>query len=234
MGAERLPMQRVRDVLRLKNEGPSDRRIARACGMGVGTASEYVERARRAGVSWPLPSELDDRARSRRGCSRWRRSAGRGCPPTIGRSSRGSRAAGWRYTCCGRSTGWSTERAGTATASAASCIGGGRASFGRRCGRCTGRARSSLWTSRASGRRSWTAGRASWSRSSLSWGSSRRPPPQLEPRGPLEPSPLLPGREHSHLVRGRQLRVADTAAKALSPVRAGAMLSAAEGASIVW
>jgi len=55
-------MRRVRDVLRLKNEGLSHRRIARACGMGVGTVSEYVERARRAGVSWPLPSELDDPA----------------------------------------------------------------------------------------------------------------------------------------------------------------------------
>jgi transposase len=30
--------------------------------MGVGTVSEYVERARRAGVSWPLPCELDDAA----------------------------------------------------------------------------------------------------------------------------------------------------------------------------
>jgi transposase len=60
MGAERLPMRRVRDVLRLKNERLSHRRIARACGMGVGTVSEYVERARRAGVSWPLPPELDD------------------------------------------------------------------------------------------------------------------------------------------------------------------------------
>ena len=62
MGAERLPMRRVRDVLRLKNERLSHRRIAQACGMGVGTVSEYVERARRAGVSWPLPAELDDAA----------------------------------------------------------------------------------------------------------------------------------------------------------------------------
>jgi len=60
MGAERLPMRRVRDVLRLKNERLSHRRIAQACGMGVGTVSEYVERARRAGVGWPLPTGLDD------------------------------------------------------------------------------------------------------------------------------------------------------------------------------
>jgi transposase len=30
--------------------------------MGVGTVSEYVERARRAGVCWPLPVDLDDAA----------------------------------------------------------------------------------------------------------------------------------------------------------------------------
>jgi hypothetical protein len=35
-------MRRVRDVLRLKNERLSHRRIAQACGMGVGTVSEYV------------------------------------------------------------------------------------------------------------------------------------------------------------------------------------------------
>jgi transposase len=30
--------------------------------MGVGTVSEYLERARRAGVGWPVPGELDDAA----------------------------------------------------------------------------------------------------------------------------------------------------------------------------
>ena len=62
MGAERLPMRRIRDVLRLKHERLSHRRIAQACGMGVGTVSEYLERARRAGLTWPLPPELDDAA----------------------------------------------------------------------------------------------------------------------------------------------------------------------------
>ncbi len=36
------------------------RAIAWACGVGVGTVSEYVSRARRAGLSWPLPADLDD------------------------------------------------------------------------------------------------------------------------------------------------------------------------------
>lgn len=64
MGAERLPMRRIREVLRLKYEmGRSQREIARACGMGTGTVSEYLGRARQAGlVSWPLPADVDDSA----------------------------------------------------------------------------------------------------------------------------------------------------------------------------
>jgi len=61
MGAARLPMRRIRDVLRLKYEGGlGHRAIARACGMGVGTVSDYVGRTRSAGLSWPLPADLDD------------------------------------------------------------------------------------------------------------------------------------------------------------------------------
>ena len=62
MGAERLPMRRIREVLRLKHEGLSHRAIARSCGVGVGTVSEYVRRAAEAGVAWPLPAELDEAA----------------------------------------------------------------------------------------------------------------------------------------------------------------------------
>ncbi len=61
MGAERLPMRRIREVLRLKHEsGLRHRAIARACGVGVGTVSEYVRRAAEAGLTWPLPAELDE------------------------------------------------------------------------------------------------------------------------------------------------------------------------------
>ena len=38
------------------------RAIARACRVGVGTVSEYVRRAARAGLEWPLPEELDEAA----------------------------------------------------------------------------------------------------------------------------------------------------------------------------
>jgi len=56
-------MRQIRQVLRLKyDKGLSHRAIAKACSMGTGTVSEYVARARRAGLSWPLPEELDDGA----------------------------------------------------------------------------------------------------------------------------------------------------------------------------
>src|SRR5271169_6673560 len=63
MGARRLPMRQIREILRLKYErGLRNRAIAMACGVGVGTVSEYVSRARQAGVCWPLAPELDDTA----------------------------------------------------------------------------------------------------------------------------------------------------------------------------
>jgi transposase len=61
MGAKRLPMRKLREILRLKYElRMRHRAIARACGVGVGTVSEHVARAREAGLSWPLPNDLDD------------------------------------------------------------------------------------------------------------------------------------------------------------------------------
>jgi transposase len=63
MPALRLPMRRVREILRLKYDcGLSHRAIARGCGVGAGTVSEYLQRARQAGLNWPLPEDLDDAA----------------------------------------------------------------------------------------------------------------------------------------------------------------------------
>lgn len=56
-------MRQFRQVLRLKHEaGLSNRTIARACSVGVGTVSNYVRKAAEVGLSWPLPAELDDAA----------------------------------------------------------------------------------------------------------------------------------------------------------------------------
>jgi len=54
-------MRQVREILRLKYEQRlSHRAIARACGVGLGTVSEYCRRAQQAALGWPLPAEWDD------------------------------------------------------------------------------------------------------------------------------------------------------------------------------
>jgi len=56
-------MRRLREVLRLKYDaGLSHRAIAQACTVGLGTVSTYLQRATAAGLSWPLPDDLDDAA----------------------------------------------------------------------------------------------------------------------------------------------------------------------------
>jgi len=55
-------MRKIKDVLRLFYEVKlSQRAIARSLGIGLGTVSTYLQRARTAGVSWPLPAELQER-----------------------------------------------------------------------------------------------------------------------------------------------------------------------------
>jgi transposase len=54
-------MRKIREVLRLKwDNGMSNRRIAASSGIGRPTVSEYLRRAEEAGLSWPLPDDLDD------------------------------------------------------------------------------------------------------------------------------------------------------------------------------
>lgn len=62
MTQERLPVRKIREVLRLKNEGFSNRVIARICKVSNSTVGEYLEQARRAGLSWPLPEGLSEEA----------------------------------------------------------------------------------------------------------------------------------------------------------------------------
>ena len=61
MPRERLSMRKVREVLRLKfSQGLSNRAIATACNIGVGTVHEYLRRASAAELSWPVPEVLTD------------------------------------------------------------------------------------------------------------------------------------------------------------------------------
>jgi len=60
MAAPRLPMRKLREIVRMKSAGASLRAIAAACLISASTAFDYVTRIEAAGLGWPLPSELDD------------------------------------------------------------------------------------------------------------------------------------------------------------------------------
>jgi transposase len=67
MPAERLPMRKVREVLRLKYGcGASARVIAQSVGIGRSAVAEYIRRAAVIGITWPIPAELDDAALERK------------------------------------------------------------------------------------------------------------------------------------------------------------------------
>jgi hypothetical protein len=55
MPGSRLPVRKIRDVLRLSAAGMSKRQIA-----GATVARDCILRARRAGLAWPLPEGLTD------------------------------------------------------------------------------------------------------------------------------------------------------------------------------
>jgi transposase len=60
MPAERAPMRKVREVLRLRHAlGVSERQIAVTVGISRSTVSEYLRRAAVIGITWPV-HELDD------------------------------------------------------------------------------------------------------------------------------------------------------------------------------
>lgn len=54
-------MRRIKELLRLKFQvGLTDRQIAQSCNMARSTVGEYIKRAAEAGLSWPLPEELNE------------------------------------------------------------------------------------------------------------------------------------------------------------------------------
>lgn len=62
MGQARLPVRKIREVLRLKAERVSDRQIAVAIGSSRSTVQECLRRCREAELTWPLPDEMDEAA----------------------------------------------------------------------------------------------------------------------------------------------------------------------------
>ena len=62
MPGARLPMRKIRDMLRLTAAGMSSRKIAASLSIGGTTVVDCLQRARAAGVDWPLPEGLSDAA----------------------------------------------------------------------------------------------------------------------------------------------------------------------------
>ena len=57
----RSAMRKIREILRLAlGEGLSRRQVAAATGVPASTVADHLARARRAGLGWPLPDDLDD------------------------------------------------------------------------------------------------------------------------------------------------------------------------------
>ena len=80
----RLPMRKIADALRLKAAGLATRKIAASLNVGQSTVSEYLKRADRTGLSWPLPDGMDEAALERRLFA-----------PTAGKTRRGLATPDW-------------------------------------------------------------------------------------------------------------------------------------------
>ena len=60
MPTQRLSMRRIREVLRLRHQGLTERVIARMIGVSNGVVHGYLRRARFAGLTWPLTEGMND------------------------------------------------------------------------------------------------------------------------------------------------------------------------------
>src|ERR1035438_5240001 len=57
---ERLPMRKIKEVLRLQSLGLSQRQIAASCAVGQATVSDYLKTAEAAGLRWPDIAEWSE------------------------------------------------------------------------------------------------------------------------------------------------------------------------------
>jgi transposase len=61
MAKDRLSMQKFKEVLRLKfDHHLTNRKIAKSCSISHVTVGKYLDLAQKAGVTWPLPDDIDD------------------------------------------------------------------------------------------------------------------------------------------------------------------------------
>lgn len=78
MPRNRVSMKKIREVLRLKWDlGLSERDIALSCNISKGTVSNYLSRAKKAKLGWPLPIDLDDDALEQKLFNRSKRAFGK-------------------------------------------------------------------------------------------------------------------------------------------------------------
>jgi len=61
MAKDRLSMRKFKEVLRLKfDHHLTNRQIAKSCGISHVTVRKYLDLAEQAGITWPLPEDIDD------------------------------------------------------------------------------------------------------------------------------------------------------------------------------
>ena len=60
MPQERLPVRKIKEVLRLHSLGLSQRQIAASCAVGQATVFDYLKAAEVAGLKWPDIAEWSD------------------------------------------------------------------------------------------------------------------------------------------------------------------------------
>src|SRR5664280_2616182 len=62
MPTERISMRNIREILRLHFAlGLKKRQIGLSCNLAHSTIGKYLQKANEAGLSWPLPEDLDDK-----------------------------------------------------------------------------------------------------------------------------------------------------------------------------
>ena len=126
MATERLPMRKIREILRLKwTEGRRHRQIARALGVGVGTVSDVVRAGAAAGLEWAQVAALGE-AELEAALYRSPRRALRTPLPDPAAMDVELKKPGVTLRCCTSSTASATPTA-TATNSSATTSGAGSA-----------------------------------------------------------------------------------------------------------
>ena len=120
-------MRQITEVLRLAAQGLSYRQIGQSVGISASTVQGYLTRAQRAGLSWPLPDDLDGAGpRSAAVQARRKRNSDQDGPSRIGwrSTASGNAASTSRCSCCGWNTSVPTRTAGAIPSSARTTAAG--------------------------------------------------------------------------------------------------------------